>query len=88
VTELRLNKQDIDWREVEGEVIALRRSTAEYLGVNPAGTLLWNALRGGASETRLTELLVERYGIDANAARADVASFIGQLRSQGLVQTG
>lgn len=84
---LRLDKHDIDWREVEGEVIALRRSTAAYLGVNHSGTLLWRALQAGADEARLAEVLVEHYGIAGDTARADVCSFVEQLRSQGLIQT-
>jgi Coenzyme PQQ synthesis protein D (PqqD) len=86
VKKLQLNRDDVDWREVEGEVIALRRSTAAYLGVNQAGTLLWRALQAGADEARLADLLVERYGISGDAARADVGAFVDQLRSQGLVR--
>jgi hypothetical protein len=86
MNKLRLDKQDIDWREVEEEVIALRRSTSSYLGVNRSGTLLWRALEAGANETQLADLLVQRYGISGAAARADVSSFVGQLRTQGLIQ--
>jgi hypothetical protein len=86
VTELRLDKRDIDWREVDEEVIALRRSTSAYLAVNQAGTLLWRALQAGADEPALVEILVERYGITATSARSDVCSFLDQLRAQGLVQ--
>jgi hypothetical protein len=86
VSKLQLNSDDVDWRVVEGEVIALRRSAAAYLGVNHAGTLLWRALQTGADEARLADLLVESYGISGDAARADVDAFLDQLRSQGLVR--
>ena len=86
MTKLRLNRHDVDWREVDGEVIALRRSTAAYLGVNGSGALLWHALDGGADEASLAQLLVERYAIPADAARTDVSAFVDQLRAQGLVQ--
>jgi hypothetical protein len=88
VNELRLNEADVDWREVEGEVIALRRSSAAYLGVNHSGTLLWHALEAGADRAGLAELLVERYGISGEAAQEDVSAFLEQLRSQGLIHTG
>ena len=88
MNELRLDESDVDWREVEGEVIALRRSSAAYLGLNHSGTALWRELQAGADEARLAELLVERYGISGDAARADVSAFLEQLRSQGLIQTG
>jgi hypothetical protein len=86
VTKLWLNKHDVDWREVDGEVIALRRSTAAYLGINGSGALLWRALDGGADEASLARILVERYGIPRDAARTDVSAFVDQLRAQGLVQ--
>lgn len=85
MTDLRLPHERLDWLEVDGEVIALDGRRSEYLATNPAGALLWRALAEGASEHRLAELLVERYGLDGDAARADAARFVAQLRRQGLL---
>jgi Coenzyme PQQ synthesis protein D (PqqD) len=87
MTKLRLFQKDLDWREVEGEVIALKRESAAYLGVNRSGTLLWHALQAGADEAALAGLLVRHYGITCEAARLDVRAFLEQLRAQGLVQS-
>lgn len=85
---LQLAGAGVEWREVDGEVIALERERAEYLGVNRSGTLLWRALEAGADQSQLADLLVRSYGVSAEAARADVSSFVGQLRARGLLRTG
>ena len=86
MTRLRLAQDALEWREVDGEVIALERERAAYLGVNRTGTLLWRALETGADEPELAALLVERYGIEAATARADVTRFVGELRAQNLLR--
>ena len=82
---LRLNNDAVSWREVNGEVIALRHSSSEYLSTNPTGTLMWTALAEGASRAELTALLVSRFGIDADRAAADVDAFVALLASRGLL---
>jgi len=86
MTELRLDKERVDWREVDGELIALDAERATYLAANPAGTLLWRELAKGATETHLAELLVATYEIAPELARADVSRFVADLRVQGLLE--
>jgi hypothetical protein len=88
MTELRLHRRGLDWREIEGEVIALDSERSRYLAANPAGTLLWRALAQGSSEDRLAELLVETYDVEPARARRDVSGFVAGLREQGLLEAG
>ena len=84
MTELRLNKQDVDWREVEGEVIALRRSTAAYLGVNPAGhSPVARAARRAPTRRRSPSCWSSATGSPADAARADVSAFSDSCGRRG-----
>jgi hypothetical protein len=83
--QLRLEGARVDWREVEGELIALERSEAVYLAGNPSATILWRALADGSTEARLAQLLVSTYGISPEAARADVAHFLADLGARGLL---
>ena len=53
------------------------------IALTESGELLWNALRDGADETVLTNLLTETYEVDAAAALADVRSFLNGLKEQG-----
>lgn len=59
-----------------------------YLGVNDTGAMLWPMVAAGTSEDRLVDELMSRFGIDDDRARADVAAFVGRLRSLSLVVDG
>jgi hypothetical protein len=86
MTELRLQGSRVDWREVEGELIALARAESVYLAGNASAAILWRALADGTTETNLEVLLVSTYGISAEAARADVAAFLADLGARGLLE--
>ena len=87
MTELRLQTNLLEWREVDGEVIALEHERSVYLAANRAGTLLWRALNEGATEARLAELLAQEYGLDPERAQADVAAFLTDLNARGLLES-
>jgi hypothetical protein len=82
---LRLVDAGLDWRAVEGEVLALDLASSEYLGVNPTGTILWHELAAGAALETLVARLVAETGIDVARAASDVASFLAQLRARRLL---
>jgi hypothetical protein len=86
MTRYRLRGEGLSWRRVEGEVVAVDVPTSTYLTANESGTLLWEALAGdGATRDELTTLLVDRFGLDHEAAGADVDAFLVQLRAQGVL---
>ena len=82
--QLRLNPRAVEWRAVEGEVIALDLNRSTYLGVNPTGSVLWEAIARGASRDSLVQRLVETFGIAEDAARVDVDAFVEDLLRRGL----
>ena len=82
---LRLRPGGLEWRLIEGEVIAIDVPRAQYLGANPSASLLWEALAEGASEEELAELLVDRYSIDRLSAGRDVGAFVAELETHGLL---
>ena len=86
MTELRLQGERVEWREVDGELIALERSESVYLAGNESATVLWRALARGTTDTALAELLVSKYGISQEAATTDVARFLAALTSRGLLE--
>jgi hypothetical protein len=86
MTELRLQSSRVDWREVDGELIALARAESVYLAGNASAAVLWRALAAGTTDADLEALLVSTYGISAEAARADVAAFLADLGARGLLE--
>jgi hypothetical protein len=82
---LRLRTEGLEWRSVEGEVIAIDVPQARYLGANRSASLLWTTLERGATERELAELLVDQYAIDRPVAERDVAEFVADLEAKRLL---
>ena len=82
---MRLRDAALDWREVEGELVALDLSESRYLAVNRTGKVLWSALAEGATRDELVERLVETFGIERTRAEQDVDAFTAELESRGLL---
>ena len=56
------------------------------IALTESGELLWSALRDGADETALTNLLTETYEVDAATALSDVQFFLRGLKEQGALE--
>jgi Coenzyme PQQ synthesis protein D (PqqD) len=87
-TQLRLRRDALQWREVDGEVIALEGRAATYLAANATGTVLWRALATGTTRADLVATLVEQFGIDKARASDDVDAFLRELAAQDLLEQG
>lgn len=82
---MQLRNADLDWREVEGELVALDLRESRYLAVNRTGRVLWAALADGATRDELVERLVEAFGVERARAAADVDAFTAELASRDLL---
>jgi hypothetical protein len=82
---LRLRKEGLNWREIDGEVIVLDVQRSHYLNLNPAGSLMWLMLAEGATEPQLVDRLTQEFEVDEQTAREDVASFLASCRENGLL---
>jgi hypothetical protein len=83
--DLRLREQDLTWREIDGEIVAIDVAKSAYLSSNPAGSLLWTMLASGATREELAARLVETFGIERERAEADVDAFLASLDERGLL---
>lgn len=83
----RIRGSGLEWRQVEGEIVALDLPSETYLGVNRTGSSLWQALSDGASEADLVQLLVDQYAVDRADAERDVRQFIAALQAQGVLES-
>jgi hypothetical protein len=82
---LRLRQEDLEFREIEGEVVALDLKTSSYIGINQTGGSLWQLLVDGTDEEVLVRHLVEKFGIDESQAESDIRNFLADLRNRGLL---
>jgi hypothetical protein len=81
----RLREDALDWLQVDDEVVVLDARKALYLGTNPAGALLWQALTDGATKSELDQVLIDKFGIDQATASRDAAAFLEALRQRDLL---
>jgi hypothetical protein len=84
-TRLQLRTDDLHWREVDDEIVALEGRGSTYLAANGSGSVLWRMLAQGATRDELAATLVETYGLDPGAAAMDADRFVDQMREAGLL---
>ena len=82
---LCLREQDLDWREIADEIVALDAQGTVYLAVRGSGAILWRRLAESTTRDSLVQALVETYGIDAARAGDDVDEFLATLNERGLL---
>lgn len=84
---LRLRTEDLDWREIDHDIVILDGRDASYLTLNGAGALLWRTLATGATRNELVRLLLDTYEVDAVTAGTDTDAFLSNLLQRGFLST-
>jgi len=86
VSNFRLCDQ-IEWRLVDGEVVALDLRNSTYFSTNETGAVIWEALAedGGCTAAALVGRVVEVFGVDEPTAATDVDRFLAELETRDLI---
>jgi hypothetical protein len=82
---LRLDPEAVQWREVQGEVIAIDLRNGRYLTTNPSGALLWPLLARGSTVEQLSAALRDCWPLDPRQSHEDANRFVAWLRQQNLL---
>ncbi|HEV2756077.1 MAG TPA: PqqD family protein [Actinomycetota bacterium] len=82
---VRIDADAVEWREVEGEIVALDVARSEYISVNPTGATLWLMLVEGTTRADLVERLRREFGLEDEAAERDVDGFLASLSERKLL---
>jgi hypothetical protein len=85
VTSVRLRAQDLDWRELDDEIVVLDGRGAMYSAVRGSGTLLWRLLAEETTRGHLVAAMVDTYDVDVAQAADDVDAFLATLDERGLL---
>ena len=83
--EIRLKRDAVEWREVDGEIVVLDMNAAEYLRANSGGVTLWPALAEGTTRDALVDQLLDTHDIDRETAERDVDAFLEALAQRGVL---
>lgn len=78
-------------REIAGEtyLVPIGQAVKSYNGLfclTEVAAFLWDRLPGAESEDELVRAVLEEYEASPDEVRADVAEFVGKLRSMGIVE--
>lgn len=83
---LRVRKERVTWRDVDGEVVGLNLPASTYFSANPSGSLLWPLLVAGTTRAEMTDRLVGSFEIDPERAASDVEAYVVSLDELGLLE--
>jgi hypothetical protein len=83
----RLRTEALEWREIEGEIVAADTRAGVYLAGNRTAAVLWPLLAAGTDRAALVEHLVQVFHVDELAAAQDVDRFVATLDEQDLLAT-
>jgi hypothetical protein len=82
---VRLRSDDVQWKELDDEIVVLDSKEGTYLAINGSGAVLWPALAAGATREELVKSLVDTYRIDEQVAARDADAFVASLEARGLL---
>lgn len=82
---LSLRGERVEWRAVDGQVVALDLADSVYFTVNHAGGALWLELAEGTGRERLVATLADNFAVSIDRARDDVDAFLDSLDERGLL---
>lgn len=84
---MRLRREGLHWTRSGQQIVVLDLAGSEYLALNRSGSLLWEGLaERERSSDELTDLLVDRFGLNREGAGRDVAAFLETLRAHELIE--
>lgn len=82
---LRLRLHDLEWREIEGEIVILDLKSSSYMAVNNTGRVIWKALTSGATRDQLVADLMGTFSLSEEVAERDVDEFLESLEEAHLL---
>ena len=79
---------DVDETRVGERVVLYHRGSGTGIGLNPTGSLVWNALESPLTADEVVETLAHKYGsVERGRLSRDVNDYIESLRAQNLLET-
>jgi hypothetical protein len=82
---VQLRQRELDWREIDDEIVVLDGREATYSAVRGSGTLVWRLLAQATTRQRLVEAVVDCYDVSEEQAGRDVDAFLATLREKGFL---
>lgn len=81
-----LPKASLSWREVNGELVVIDRSSGEYHILNDLGGIIWRAILEEESEKEIVAKIEQKYSVTHEQAVMDLRGFIHGLMQKQLLE--
>ncbi len=82
---IALRREQVEWRALGDEIVALDLESSTYLTVSDVGATIWPLLAGGTTRGEMLEAILARFDVDAETAGRDLDAFVAALRERGLL---
>lgn len=82
---MRLRRDGIAWRELDGAGVLLDLRSSQYLSTNAVGTLILGLLQEDRSPSELMDAVADAYDVERHVVERDVEDFLAELRSKDLI---
>ena len=73
--------------ELDDVVVMLDTDRGMYYELDAVASRIWNLLEGEPAVAGLSDALTAEFDVDADACRADLLAFLGELAGLGLVRS-
>lgn len=82
---VRLRDDEMEWQELDGEVVVLDLRCSKYFVVNGSGAHLWLMMTEHRTLDELADALVDRYDLPSSTALDDARAFVRSLHDRDLL---
>ncbi len=72
-------------RDVGDEIVLMDLGSGKYFRLNPVGAAIWRSIGTGADPERMGEYVSRQFCVDITTASTDVAHFLAEMKSMGLL---
>jgi hypothetical protein len=83
---LKLRPDALEWRPIEGEVVAVDLRSSVYFAVNRTGAIIWPELASGTTREHLVRRLAQACELEPGQARSEVDEFVAALTELDLLE--
>ena len=78
-------REDVPYKEVEGELLLLNLKDGNYFGLNKTGAAIWKMLDGTKQFDDIAHALSRKFKISLKKATQDTEIFLKELKRYGLI---
>ena len=71
---------------MDGDLVMMSISQGNYYGINPVGSVIWEALQTPQTLDQLCQVVVKEFAVDETTCAKDVQTFIAQMLDAKVVQ--